>query len=197
MILFFFKTSQRSWFRFYHCYISWFPTLKSSETSDSIRLVKINIYPILEPMHVYIINLVFCAWFDHLWLHKWYYVSYNHDNCHFFSLCLLWCENMAAHYLWCLKSKFTDCHLIVNNQQRSMNNGHMFNMYNKIIIYFSDRSMRIAITWFLRGVTLRSLCIWKIELQSYIYSPQTKNYLISHIHHVHRMILEPLKLFLN
>ena len=28
---------------------------------------------------------------------------------------------------------------------------HVFNMYNQIIVYFNDRSMRIAITGFLRG----------------------------------------------
>ena len=28
---------------------------------------------------------------------------------------------------------------------------HVFNMYNQIIVYFNDRSMRIATTGFLRG----------------------------------------------
>ena len=28
---------------------------------------------------------------------------------------------------------------------------HVFNMYNQIFVYFNDRSMRIAITGFLRG----------------------------------------------
>ena len=34
---------------------------------------------------------------------------------------------------------------------KSMGIEHVFNMYNQIIVYFNDRSMRIAITGFLRG----------------------------------------------
>ena len=49
-----------------------------------------------------------------------------------------------------LKPKFNDCHLIVNNQQLSMEIKHVFNMYIQIIVYFNDRSMHIAITGILQ-----------------------------------------------
>ena len=42
--------------------------------------------------------------------------------------------------------------LSLNSKQSTKNIDieHVFNMYNQIIVYFSDRSMRIAITGFLQ-----------------------------------------------
>ena len=61
-----------------------------------------------------------------------------------------------------MKPKFNDCHPFVINQQKSIDIENVFNMYNKIIVYFKDIHTYCDHRVFTRWVKLRSLCIQKI-----------------------------------